>query len=135
MKNGAIVCNSGHFDVEVDVKGLAKIASEVKKNVRNFVDEYIVGDRRIYLLAEGRLVNLAAAEGHPASVMDMSFSTQALACAWMATQQKPLSPTVYEVPSEIEEEVAIAKLSSMKIAIDTLTPEQKNYLGSWEVGT
>jgi len=135
MKDGAIVCNSGHFDVEVDVKGLEKIATEVKKNVRNFVDEYVLGRKSIYLLAEGRLVNLAAAEGHPASVMDMSFSTQALACAWMATQQKPLSPAVYEVPDEIEEEVATAKLSSMDIGIDTLTPEQKKYLTSWQEGT
>ena len=135
MKDGAIVCNSGHFDVEVDVKGLEKIASDVKKNVRNFVDEYILGGKRIYLLAEGRLVNLAAAEGHPASVMDMSFSTQVLACAWMATQQKPLPPAVYNVPDEIEEEVAIAKLSSMGIGIDTLTPEQRKYLASWQEGT
>ena len=133
MKEGAMVCNSGHFDVEVDIKGLAAIASGVRKNVRNFVDEYTVGDKKIYVLAEGRLVNLAAAEGHPASVMDMSFSTQGLSCVWMA--ENTLSPAVYEVADEIEERVSTLKLASMGIAIDALTPKQQQYLSSWQEGT
>lgn len=133
MKDGAIVCNSGHFDVEIDIKALAKIASKVRKNVRNFVDEYTVSGKRIYVLAEGRLVNLAAAEGHPASVMDMSFSTQGLSCAWMA--QNKLSPAVYDVPESIEEMVSTLKLASMNISIDALTPKQQKYLSSWQEGT
>ncbi|OGG41116.1 adenosylhomocysteinase [Candidatus Kaiserbacteria bacterium GWA2_50_9] len=133
MKDGAMVCNSGHFDVEIDIKVLAKIASSVRKNVRNFVDEYTVGGKRVYVLAEGRLVNLAAAEGHPASVMDMSFSTQGLSCVWMA--QNKLSPAVYEVPEDIEELVSTLKLASMNIAIDVPTPKQKKYLSSWQEGT
>ncbi len=133
MRDGALVSNSGHFDVEVDVKGLAKLASGARKDVRNFVDEYIVDGRRIYILAEGRLVNLAAAEGHPASVMDMSFSTQALACAWMAGSTLP--PAVYEVPDEIEATVSTLKLAAMGITIDTLTDEQQKYLSSWQEGT
>lgn len=133
MKDGAMVCNSGHFDVEVDVKGLAKMANNVRKNVRNFVDEYTLDDKRIYVLGEGRLVNLAAAEGHPASVMDMSFSTQGLSCVWMA--QNALSPAVYEVPDNIEESVSTLKLSSMGISIDSLTDKQKKYLSSWQEGT
>jgi adenosylhomocysteinase len=133
MKDGAIVCNSGHFDVEIDVKGLAKIANGVRKNVRNFVDEYLLAGKRIHVLAEGRLVNLAAAEGHPASVMDMSFSTQALSCVWMA--ENSLSPAVYDVPIDIEDTVSSLKLSSMGITVDTLTPKQKKYLTSWQEGT
>jgi adenosylhomocysteinase len=133
MKDGAMVCNSGHFDVEIDIKALAKLATKVRKNVRNFVDEYTIGGKRVYVLAEGRLVNLAAAEGHPASVMDMSFSTQGLSCVWMA--QNKLVPAVYEVPEEIEETVSTLKLSSMGIDIDTLTPKQKKYLSSWQEGT
>lgn len=133
MKDGAFVCNSGHFDVEIDLKALAQIASGVEKDARNFVDAYAVDGKRIYVLAEGRLVNLAAAEGHPASVMDMSFSTQALACAWMATND--LASAVYDVPDEIENEVAELKLASMGLVIDALTPEQKKYLASWQEGT
>ncbi|MDE1966225.1 MAG: adenosylhomocysteinase [Patescibacteria group bacterium] len=133
MKDGALVSNSGHFDVEIDLPALAKIASGVRKGVRNFVDEYTVDGKRVYVLAEGRLVNLAAAEGHPASVMDMSFATQALASAWMANND--LAPAVYDVPEEIEENVATWKLAAMGIAIDTLTPEQKKYLSSWQEGT
>ncbi len=141
MKDGAIVCNSGHFDVEVDVVALKKLAKSVRKDVRPFVDEYIVrgrtsdktSDKRIYLLAEGRLVNLAAAEGHPASVMDMSFATQALACEWLSKQK--LNPAVYDVPTEIEEMVATTKLAAMNIGIDQLTPEQKKYIASWQEGT
>ena len=134
MKDGAIVCNSGHFDVEINLKELQKLGGKGKR-VRNNVDEYTVGKKRIYVLAEGRLVNLAAAEGHPASVMDMSFSTQALGSAWMATQKKPLLPGVYDIPEETEREIAALKLASMGMTIDTLTSEQKKYLESWQHGT
>ncbi|MBY0110639.1 adenosylhomocysteinase [Patescibacteria group bacterium] len=133
MKDGAIVANTGHFDVEIDVAALKNAATSVRENVRPSVDEYMLGKNRINLLAEGRLVNLAAAEGHPASVMDMSFATQALSAAWMATQA--LTPQVYEVPEEIEETVATLKLSAMGITVDTLTPEQQKYLSDWESGT
>ncbi|MBI5470034.1 adenosylhomocysteinase [Candidatus Kaiserbacteria bacterium] len=135
MKNGAIVCNAGHFDVEVDVAALKKIAEKENKGVREFVDEFIVGGKRIYLLAEGRLVNLAAAEGHPASVMDMSFATQALACEWMATRSPRLTSDVYAVPEEIEESVARMKLASMNISVDSLSESQKKYMASWQEGT
>jgi len=111
------------------------MASEVKKNARNFVDEYVINGKRIYLLAEGRLVNLAAAEGHPASVMDMSFSTQALAAEWVVKNKGKLQPQVYDIPSEIENYVADLKLKSMGIGIDELTAEQKKYLESWQEGT
>ncbi|MFA4967345.1 MAG: adenosylhomocysteinase, partial [Candidatus Margulisiibacteriota bacterium] len=136
MKDGAIVCNSGHFDVEIDIKGLKKIAKEERKNVRNFVDQFILPNgRSVYLLAEGRLVNLAAAEGHPASVMDMSFSTQALATEYAINNAGKLGSKVYNVPKEIEDWVATAKLKSMGLAIDDLTAEQKKYLSSWQEGT
>ena len=136
MKDGAIVCNSGHFDIEIDIKGLKKIAREEKKNVRNFVDQFVLpSGKSIYLLAEGRLVNLGAAEGHPASVMDMSFSTQALATEYAINNAGKLGHKVYDVPKEIEDWVAIAKLKSMGIKIDALTPEQVKYLASWQEGT
>ncbi|HEX9455275.1 MAG TPA: adenosylhomocysteinase [Candidatus Binatia bacterium] len=136
MKDGAVICNSGHFDIEIDIKALTKLASRVEKNVRNFVDAYVLpGGRRIYLLGEGRLVNLAAAEGHPASVMDMSFATQALASEWAVKVRKTLTPKVYEVPVAVENWVAKLKLSSMGIRIDTLTKEQATYLTSWDHGT
>jgi adenosylhomocysteinase len=135
MKDGAVVCNTGHFDVEVDVAGLKAAADSVRKDVRPFVDEYSLGKTRVHLLADGRLVNLAAAEGHPASVMDMSFATQALSCAWMATQDPRLAPAVYEVPEEIENDVASTKLAAMGIGIDTLTKEQSDYLSGWQHGT
>lgn len=135
MKDGAILCNAGHFDVEINIEELAAAASEVNKDVRNFVDEYVVNGNRIYLLADGRLVNLAAAEGHPASVMDMSFATQALGSAWMATQKTALAPAVYEIPEDIENDVAILKLASMHTTIEILTDEQKKYLSSWQEGT
>lgn len=136
MKDGAIVCNSGHFDCEIDIKGLRKIAKKEIKNVRNFVDRFILpSGRSIFLLAEGRLVNLAAAEGHPASVMDMSFSTQALATEYAIKNAKKLKARVYNVPQEIEDWVATAKLKSMGISIDKLTPEQVKYLASWQEGT
>jgi adenosylhomocysteinase len=135
MKDGAVVCNSGHFDVEIDIPALAKISKKINKQVRANVDEYLVGRKRIYLLAEGRLVNLAAAEGHPASVMDMSFSTQALAAQSVATAKKKLEIKVHNVSEEIEKKVAALKLKSLGIQIDKLTKEQAKYLAGWESGT
>jgi len=135
MKDGAIVSNSGHFNVELDIKGLEKI-SKSKKQIRDFVDEYILKDgRKIYLLGEGRLINLAAAEGHPASVMDMSFANQAFSVEYMAKNYKKLKNQVYKVPDDIDKNIAGLKLKSLGIKIDTLTPEQKKYLSSWEMGT
>ena len=135
MKDGVFVCNAGHFDVEISINDLKKLSKGKPKKVRDCVEEYVVNGKKIYLLAEGRLVNLAAAEGHPASVMDMSFSTQALACEWLTQQKKPLLPGVYDVPADIEKTVAELKLASMGNSIDSLTPEQKKYLASWEGGT
>ena len=134
MKDGAIVANSGHFNVEINIDDLEDMAVEKHENVRNFVDEYVMPDgRRIYLLANGRLINLAAAEGHPASVMDMSFATQALTTEYMVTHKMPVA--VHDVPKEIENWIAITKLKTMGIEIDQLTEEQKQYLASWEMGT
>lgn len=135
MKDGAMVANSGHFDVEINVKDLKRMAMKVNKNIRNNVDEYVIGKKRIYLLGEGRLINLAAAEGHPASVMDMSFATQALASEYVIKNYKKLEKKVYNVPEKIENWIADLKLKSMGIAIDSLTKEQEKYLGSWEIGT
>jgi adenosylhomocysteinase len=136
MKDGAIVCNSGHFDVELDLPGLKKIAKKVRRDVRNYVDEYTLrNNRRIFVLAEGRLVNLAAAEGHPASVMDMSFSTQALMSEVVAKKKGKLAACVHDVPAAIEKKVADLKLKSMGLKIDTLTPEQVLYLASSGEGT
>ena len=136
MKDGAIICNSGHFDVEIDIPGMKKMAKRIRRNVRNFVDEYqISATKRVYLLAEGRLVNLAAAEGHPASVMDMSFSTQALAGEYVVKRKGKLANAVHEVPMNIEQTVASLKLKSMKLKIDTLTPVQLAYLASSGEGT
>ncbi|MFQ5604967.1 MAG: adenosylhomocysteinase [bacterium] len=136
MKDGAMVANSGHFNVEIDIDALNDLSKEVRKNVRNFVDQYVLQDgRRINLLGEGRLINLAAAEGHPASVMDMSFATQALATEYVIKQAGKLEPRVYTVPVDIENWVATLKLKSMDITIDELTAEQKHYLESWEMGT
>lgn len=136
MKDGAIVANSGHFNVEIEIEGLKKIATSGPREVRNFVDEYILPNgNRIYLLAEGRLINLAAAEGHPASVMDMSFATQALATEWAIKNADNLDVKVHNVPAEIEDWIARLKLKSMNIEIDELTEEQKEYLASWEMGT
>jgi adenosylhomocysteinase len=135
MKDGAIICNSGHFDVEINVKALKEMASSVRENVRGFVDEYAVGGKRIYLLAQGRLINLSAAEGHPASVMDMSFSTQALGCEWAIKNKANLKPQVYDIPVEIENFVATMKLAAMDTNIDKLTAEQEKYLSSWSHGT
>jgi len=135
MKDGAVVCNSGHFDVEIDKTGLEDM-SVSKRRIREFVDEYTLPDgRRINLLGEGRLVNLAAAEGHPAAVMDMSFANQALSVEWMVKQGKDLSAGVYPVPPEIDTEVARLKLEALGVSIDSLTAEQEAYLTSWEHGT
>ena len=136
MKDGAIVCNSGHFDVEINLKELKALARGVPASVRENVQEYILdGGKRIYVLAEGRLVNLAAAEGHPASVMDMSFATQALGSAWLATQKVRLAAGVYEIDVETEREIASLKLASMGLFIDSLTDAQAEYLKSWQHGT
>ncbi|OVE79501.1 adenosylhomocysteinase [bacterium I07] len=136
MKEGAIVANSGHFNVEIDIEALEALATEKKGEVRNHVDGYVLpSGNTIYLLAEGRLINLAAAEGHPASVMDMSFSTQALMTQWVIDRKGQLKNQVYDVPEEVEEWVATLKLKSMGIEIDELTEEQKEYLSSWQMGT
>lgn len=135
MKDGAIVCNSGHFNVEIDIPSLEKLAAG-KRRIRTFVDEYTMKDKRsIFLLGEGRLINLAAAEGHPSSVMDMSFANQALCLEYLVKNNGKLQQKVYTVPEEIDLEVARLKLESMGIKIDTLTPEQEKYLNSWEEGT
>ncbi len=135
MKNGAVVANSGHFNVEIDIPALEKLASS-KRPTRDFVDEYVMKDgRKIYLLGEGRLINLAAAEGHPASVMDMSFANQALSCEFLIKNYKTLEKKVYAVPEELDKKVARLKLESMGVKIDKLTAEQEEYLASWSEGT
>jgi len=135
MKDGAILANSGHFNVEIDIPALENLTKS-KRRIRPFVDEYTLTDgRRIYLLGEGRLINLAAAEGHPASVMDMSFANQALCVEYLTKMKGKLKPGVYPVPEEIDQEVGRLKLASMNIAIDSLTEEQEKYLHSWESGT
>jgi len=135
MSDGAIVANSGHFDIEIDIPALRELSTSVRR-VRPMVDEFTLADgRRIYLLGEGRLVNLAAAEGHPPSVMDMSFANQALTVDYLAKNGKSLEKRVYNVPREIDEEVARLKLASMGIEIDTLTPEQQKYLADYQTGT
>jgi adenosylhomocysteinase len=135
MKDGAILANSGHFDVEINIPALEAMAQE-KRRPREFVDEYTLPDgRRISVLGEGRLINLAAAEGHPASVMDMSFANQALGVEYLVKQGKQLKPQVYMIPKEVDQEIARLKLQGMGIAIDTLTAEQAKYLASWEAGT
>ncbi len=135
MKNGAILANSGHFNVEINIPALESLTHS-KRRIRPFVDEYILNDgRHLYLLGEGRLVNLAAAEGHPASVMDMSFANQALCLEYMVKNRGSLETKVYPVPEEIDKQVARLKLNSMGIDIDSLTPEQKEYLTSWKEGT
>ena len=134
MKDGAMIANSGHFDVEIDIKSLEEISSS-KKEIRKGVTEYEIDGKKIYLLGEGRLVNLANAEGHPASVMDMSFSNQALSVEYLVKNSDKLKIGVYPVPEEIDKEVAKLKLQSMGIEIDTLSQEQINYLSSWKEGT
>ena len=135
MKDGAIVANSGHFNVELDIDSLEKMAKK-KRKAREFVDEYTLpGGRKINLLGEGRLVNLAAAEGHPAAVMDMSFANQALSAEYVATRKKRLSRSVHPVPAEIDNAVAALKLKAMGVGIDRLTKEQEKYLAAWDMGT
>ena len=135
MKDGAIISNSGHFNVEIDIPSLEKMSSS-KRTTRNFVEEYSLRDgRKINLLGEGRLINLAAAEGHPPSVMDMSFADQALSCEYMVKNYKTLENKVYTVPVDLDKRVARLKLESMGIKIDKLTPEQEEYLASWSEGT
>jgi len=136
MKDGCMVCNSGHFDVEIDLVALNAMARSVRKDVRNYVDEFSMDDgRKIYVLAEGRLINLSAAEGHPACVMDMSFATQALASEYAVKNRGQFEKRVYPVPHEIDSWVASIKLSTMGISIDELTEEQRKYLASWDMGT
>ena len=135
MKDGAIVANSGHFNVELDLPGLAAMADGEPRQVRKFVEEYRVDGKRIHVLGQGRLINLAAAEGHPASVMDMSFANQALASEYLNEEAETLERQVYRVPEELDREIARLKLNGMGIEIDELTPEQERYLGSWHLGT
>jgi adenosylhomocysteinase len=135
MKDGAILANSGHFNVEVNIPALAEMAVEVRQP-RPGVDQYIMADgRKLSVLGEGRLVNLAMAEGHPASVMDMSFANQALGIEYLVKEASTLEKRVYPVPEEIDREIARLKLSAMDLEIDALTPEQEKYLTSWEEGT
>ena len=135
MKDGAVISNSGHFNVEIDIPALEKLSSG-HKEARPFVEEFTMKDgRRIYLLGEGRLINLAAAEGHPASVMDMSFANQALAAEYMVKNAKDLKAQVYSVPEHLDRQIAKLKLDSMNVLIDKLTPEQEHYLASWDEGT
>jgi adenosylhomocysteinase len=136
MKNGAIVCNSGHFDVEINLDALKKMTKKINKGIRSHVNEYVINDKKsIYVLAEGRLINLSAAEGHPASVMDMSFATQALSCEYVIKNSKNLNKVVHNVPASIEIKIARLKLKALGVNIDKLSPEQKKYLASWEIGT
>ncbi len=135
MRDGAILANSGHFDIEINMEGLRKMAVKITR-VRDFLDEYTMADgRRIYVAGEGRLVNLAAAEGHPSAVMDMSFGNQALAAEYLLQQKGKLAGDVYDVPRHIDNAIAALKLEAMGVAIDTLTPEQEEYLNSWTIGT
>jgi adenosylhomocysteinase len=135
MKDGAVVANSGHFDVEIDKQALSEMSTEVRKP-RESVETFVVsGGKRINLLGEGRLINLSAAEGHPASVMDMSFANQALCCEYLAGLPERLPVRVHAVPEEIDHGIARLKLESMGVSIDALTPEQVEYLASWKTGT
>jgi len=135
MKDGAIICNSGHFNAEINIPSLRDMAVSTRE-VRPLVDEFTMADgRRIYLLAEGRLVNLSCAEGHPANVMDMSFANQALAAEYMVANCKDMAPGVYDVPEDIDNGIAKLKLETLGVKIDTLTAEQAKYLASWSEGT
>jgi len=135
IKNGCIISNSGHFNVEININALKKMSTQ-QRNIKDFVDEYTLKDgRKVYLLAEGRLVNLASAEGHPASVMDMSFANQALGAEYMLKNASKLNNDVYVIPTEIDNQIASLKLKSLNIDIDVLTPEQQKYLNSWQEGT
>ncbi|MDZ4670704.1 MAG: adenosylhomocysteinase [Phototrophicales bacterium] len=135
MKDGAIVCNSGHFNVEINLKGLRQISKGDPRLVRPFVEEYQVGNKLVYILGEGRLINLASAEGHPASVMDMSFANQALGAEFMLLNAASMTPNVYTIPEDVDKEIARLKLEAMGINIDVLTDEQVHYLNQWEEGT
>lgn len=135
MKDGAIVCNSGHFDIEIDLQTLKAMSSEVRQ-VRNFTEEYrLTNGKSVVVLGEGRLVNLAAAEGHPSAVMDMSFANQALACEYLVKNKGQLAPGLHSIPRELDQEIARLKLQAMGIALDSLTDEQVVYMNSWTVGT
>lgn len=134
MKDGAVIANSGHFNVEIDLETLGKMASS-RREVRDFTEEYVVDGKRLYVLGDGRLINLASAEGHPASVMDMSFANQALCSEYMVKNHKSLEKNVYSVPLDIDQEIARLKLASTGVGIDTLTEEQEIYLASWQMGT
>ncbi len=135
MKSGAMVANSGHFNVELNLKGLREMADGEPKRVRPFVDEYNIEGKKVYLLGEGRLINLAAAEGHPASVMDMSFANQALGAEFMIKNATTMAPNVYKIPNEVDHEIARLKLEAMGVNIDMLTEEQDRYLNQWQEGT
>lgn len=135
MKDGAMVCNSGHFDIEIDLQSLGEMATEVKQ-VRNFTQQYLLGSgKSVIVLGEGRLVNLAAAEGHPSAVMDMSFANQALACEYLVKNKGSLEPGLHSIPEALDKEIARLKLVAMGIEVDSLTPEQELYINSWTVGT
>ena len=134
MKEGAVVANSGHFDVEIDMAGLEKLATK-KRTLRPSLTEYTLSGKKVYVLGEGRLVNLAAAEGHPAEVMDMSFANQALAAEYFVDHKGKLDNKVYVLPKELDNNVASLKLKAMGVSYDRLTPEQKKYLSSWTEGT
>jgi adenosylhomocysteinase len=135
MKDGAVICNSGHFNVELDLGTLAQLAGGQAREVRNFVEEYIVDGNRVFVLGEGRLINLAAAEGHPASVMDMSFANQSLGAEYLVQQAGALAKDVHRVPEALDREIARLKLAAMGATIDRLTDEQQKYLASWDMGT
>jgi adenosylhomocysteinase len=135
MKDGTILCNTGHFNVEIEISALRDLATETRE-ARQFVEEFTMADgRRLYLLGEGRLINLAAAEGHPAIVMDMSFANQALSAEYVVQKAASLEKKVYVVPKDIDDEIARLKLATMGIEIDQLTEEQAKYLASWDEGT
>jgi adenosylhomocysteinase len=135
LKDGAILANSGHFNAEIDIPTLEKLSDGKKREVKPYVEEYTINGKAIFLLGEGRLINLAAAEGHPASVMDMSFANQALCAEYLVAEYKNLNNEVYTVPEVIDHNVAALKLKSMGVEIDVLTPEQAKYLSSWNEGT
>ncbi len=135
MRDGAIVCNSGHFDIEIDLKSLGEMSTEVRQ-VRNFTEQYMLPNgKSVIVLGEGRLINLAAAEGHPSTVMDMSFANQAMACEYLVKNKGKLEPGLHSIPEDIDREIAALKLRALGIDVDTLTPEQEEYINSWTVGT
>jgi adenosylhomocysteinase len=132
IKDGAMIANAGHFNSELNLKALAEMAGEGRKQLRPFVEEFLIGDRSVIVLGEGRLINLASAEGHPASVMDMSFANQALGAAYIVREHKNLENKVYRMPEEIDRNIAALKLEAMGVEIDTLTAQQEKYLVSWQ---